>query len=167
MVNIGSNKFENVAFPLAFEDRYFMLETNEGNDLWTVFTVQNEKAIVEILKNIPQENEFTETETNSTGIITVSKDGVFLYKIRPGSKNSSIFGKINGEETEMKITDREIRIGTNTFQRNTVIGFGVGIIVNKNGIGMGAPLPTKIKDIVQQASKKMIKISNITSSYIK
>ena len=35
MVNIGSNKFENVAFPLAFENIYFMLESSAGADIWT------------------------------------------------------------------------------------------------------------------------------------
>jgi hypothetical protein len=95
MVNIGSNNFENVAFPLTFENRYFMLETSTGTDVWTVFTVQDGKPIIEILKNKPQDNTLSKAETNSTGIVTVSdlKTGSFLYKLRPGNKNSSIFGR--------------------------------------------------------------------------
>jgi len=150
MVNIGSNKFENVAFPLAFENRYFMLESSAGADIWTVFTVQDGKPIIEILRNDPQGNDLTKAETNPTGIVTVSdpKTGAFLYKLRPGNKNSSIFGRINGEETEIKITDREIRIGTNTFQNNLVSGFAVGIIVDSNGrIGMGAGLPPELQSL--------------------
>ena len=107
MINIGSNNFVNVSFPLVFEDRYFMIEPLANGDFWTVITLQDGKPVVEILKNKPQINNITEVSTNSTGIITVSdqKSGKFYYKLRPGSKNSSIFGTINGEETEIKITD--------------------------------------------------------------
>jgi hypothetical protein len=148
MVSIGSNNFENIAFPLAFENRYFMLESSAGADVWTVFTVQDGKPIIEILKNIPQDNNLSRAKTNPTGIVTVSNPntGAFLYKLRPGNRNSSIFGRINGEETEIKITDREMRIGTNTFQNNLVNGFAVGIIVNSNGgIGMGTGLPPELQ----------------------
>ncbi len=150
MVNIGSNKFENVEFPLAFENRYFMLESSSDTDVWTVFTMKDGKPIIEVLNNRPQDNELSMAETNPTGIITVSdpKTGAFLYKLRPGNKNSSIFGLINGKETEIKITDKEIRIGTNVFQNNTVSGFAVGIIVDGNGgIGMGAGLPPELQRI--------------------
>ena len=148
MVKIGSNKFENVAFPLILENRYFMLESSGDSDIWTVFTVKEGKPIIEILKNTPQDNDFSKVETNPTGIITVSdpKTGAFLYKLRPGNKNSSIFGRINGEEKEIKITDREIRIGTNIFQNNTVKVSAVGIIVDSHGgIGMGASLPSELQ----------------------
>lgn len=150
MINIGSNKFENIVFPLAFENRYFMVEYTAGADLWTVFTVEDGKPLVEILKNKPQDNDLSKAETNPTGVVTVSdsKTGAFLYKLRPGNKNSSIFGRIIGEETEIRITDREIRIGTNTFQNNLVFGFAVGIIVNSNGgIGMGAELPPELQSL--------------------
>ena len=108
------------------------------------------KPIIEILKNNPQDNDFSRGETNPTGIVTVSnpKTGEFLYKLRPGKKNSSIFGKINGEDTEIKITDREIRIGTNTFQNNLISGFAVGIIVDSNAnIGIGAGLPPELQSL--------------------
>ncbi len=150
MVNIGSNKFENVAFPLAFNNRYFMLEPSTDSDVWTVFTVQDGVPIIEILKNKPQDNDLSKAETNPTGIVTVSdpSTGAFLYKLRPGNKNSSIFGRINGEETEIKITDREIRIGTNSFQNNQISGSAVGIIVDSNGdIGMGAGLPSELQSL--------------------
>ena len=150
MVKIGSNEFQNVAFPLAFENRYFMLEPSSDDDVWTVFTVNDGKPIIEILKNQPQNNELSKAETNPTGIVTVSnpKTGAFLYKLRPGNKNSSIFGRINGEETEIKITDKEIRIGTNVFQNNIVSGFAVGIIVDGNGgIGMGSGLPPELQSL--------------------
>jgi hypothetical protein len=148
MVTIGSNKFEKVTFPLAFENRFFLLESSASFDVWTVFTVRDGKPIIEILKNKPHDNDISKSETNPTGIITVSdpKTGAFLYKLRPGNRNSSIFGRINGEETEIKITDRAIRVGTNTFQNNIIQGFAVGIIVDsRGGIGMGASLPLELQ----------------------
>ena len=151
MTTIGSNEFDNVAFPLAFENRYFMSESSgDGDDIWTVFIIQNGKPVIEILKNSPQKNSVSTAETNPTGIVTVSnpKTGSFIYKLRPGNKNSSIFGRINGEETEIKITDKKILIGTNIFQNNQVTDCAVGIIINKDGgIGMGADLPPEIQSI--------------------
>jgi len=32
-------------------------------------------------------------------------------------------------------------VGTNTFQNNVVSGFGVGISVTENAIGLGGPIP--------------------------
>jgi len=150
MTKIGSNQFKNVIFPLAFENRYFMLESFNGKDLWTVFTLQDEKPVIEILKNKPKKNNVSVVETNSTGIITVSDPttGLFLYKLRPGNKNSSIFGRIKGKETEIRITDKEIRVGTNTFQNNIITGFMVGILVDRNGgISVGAGLPSEIQKL--------------------
>ena len=44
MVNIGNNKFESVTFPLAIENRYFMLESSNGTDVWTVFYHERRKT---------------------------------------------------------------------------------------------------------------------------
>jgi hypothetical protein len=151
MISIGTNKFEKVAIPLAIEDRYFLIEEQNGNDLWTVFTFSDGQPVVEVLRNQPQQNALSTATTNPTGIVTVSdpKTGDFLYKLRPGSKNSSIFGKIKGQETEIRVTDREIRIGTNVFQNNTVIGSAIGIKVGKDGsIGMGAGLPPELRKLL-------------------
>ncbi|MEI6610799.1 MAG: hypothetical protein WCO53_13800 [Deltaproteobacteria bacterium] len=151
MPNIGGNKFEKVFIPLAFEDRYFLVEEQDGSDIWTVITLSEGKPIVEILQNKPQKNPITVSDTNPTGIIAVADPttGQFIYKLRPGSKNSSIFGKINGKETEIKITDREIRIGTNVFQNNMITGFAVGIRVDKNGgIALGAGLPPELQKLI-------------------
>ena len=151
MANVGGNQFKNVTFPFVFEDRYFMLEASSEKDVWTVLQLKDGDLIIEVLKNEPHQNPSTEVTTNPTGIITVSdKDsGKFLYKIRPESKSTSIFGSINGEETEIKITDKEIRVGTNSFQKNMVIGLSVGIMVDKNGgIGMGGGLPKEFEKFI-------------------
>lgn len=153
MAKVGGNQFNDVTFPLVFEDRYFMLEASPEKDVWTVLQLKDGDLIIEVLQNEPHPNPSTEVTTNPTGIITVSdKDsGKFLYKIRPENKNTSIFGSINGAETEIKITDKEIRVGTNSFQKNMVIGSSVGIMVDKNGgMGMGGGLPKEFKKFIKE-----------------
>jgi hypothetical protein len=149
MVKIGNNSFKNVAFPLVFGNRYFMLELGNSTDIWTVFTIKDGEAIIEILKNTPQNNSVSEVNTNATGIVTVSEPdgGKFLYKLRPGKKSSSIFGNINGTEKEIKITDKEIIIGTNKFQKSSIENSEVGIRVSKNGdFGIGGTLPQELRN---------------------
>jgi len=150
MTNIGSNQFKNCLIPIAFEDRYFILEQKDDNDIFSVFTLIDDKPIFEILYNEPQDNPITDVIKSSPNFITVSSklDGNFIYKIRLEYKGSSIFGKIKGEEKEIKITDKSIKIGGSTFSNNTVIGCAVGIIVDKNGsIGMGASLPKAVRHL--------------------
>jgi hypothetical protein len=147
-LNIGSNKFVDVTIPIVFEDRYFLIESDDTDKhCFTVFTVRDNETIIEIKRNEPQENPISKVKKNAAGIITVSDPdtGEFLYKLRPGSDSSSIFGTIGGEEQEMKVKDHEIAIGTNKFQRNMISGFPVGILVSKDGsIAMGAQLPDSL-----------------------
>ena len=151
-INIGSNRFDNVAIPLVLDDRYFLLgEGSDGADVWTVFTFVDGQPLIEVLNNLPQQNSISVVETNPTGIITVSdpKTGKFLYKIRPGTKRSSIFGTIQGKETEIKVLDREIRVGTNVFTQNTIVGFPVGIAVRGGSIAIGSPLPPEFQRLIK------------------
>ena len=152
MINIGSNKFEQVAVPLIFEDRYFLLESTGAKDVWTVFTFVNGEPVIEIMKNVPQKNSLTEVTTNPAGIITVAdlKTNNFLYKIRPGSKDSSIFGAIQGNEKEIKITDKEIRFGGIKASNNIIMGLPVGIIIKKDGSSaIGSTLPAEFRKLIK------------------
>ena len=56
------------------------------------------------------------------------------------SKKRTITG-ISLKLPECEIQDSGIRVGTHSFSGNTIIGSGVGIIVDETGFGMGAPLP--------------------------
>jgi len=148
MTNVGANKFDNVACPLVFENRYFLVDQSTGDAQWTVLSLQNGDLIIEVLNNKPQKNNITEVVTNPTGIITVSDpiSDKFLYKIRPGSRSTSIFGSICGEETEIKITDKEILVGTKRFYRNRVVNSPIGVLVRQSGsVGLGGgKLPKEI-----------------------
>ncbi|HQQ14559.1 MAG TPA: hypothetical protein PK764_03410 [Deltaproteobacteria bacterium] len=153
MIDVGGNKFQNVAIPLIFLDRYFLVESVNGEDLWTVFAFKDGEPIIEILRNKPQNNPISNVVTNPSGIITVTEPsaGAFLYKVRPGSNNSSIFGSIRGNETEIRISDREIKVGTNVFQNNIILGMPVGIHVMKDGsIAMGAQFPPEFRKLISK-----------------
>ena len=148
MTTIGSNTFVNCKVPIVFEDRYFILERQNNKDMFSVFTLCEGKPIFEIFRNAPQDNPITAVSQTPPGFITVGRkgEGDFLYKVRPVYNGSSIFGKIKGVETEIRITDRAVHIGTNTFQNNLISGCEVGILVSKDGsTGLGARLPQEAR----------------------
>ncbi len=67
---------------------------------------------------------------------------------------------------EVKITDREIRVGTNTFQKNTVVGFGVGIYLDNNGskrkLAKKGVEALNSKELLMVILEKGIKRHNVT-----
>jgi hypothetical protein len=143
MTTFGSN-FLNCPVPLAFNGRYFILEPSTPAPLMSVVLEHNGVPVFEILRNEPNENPLSAVTKTPPGIITVSDEqtGRFLYKVRPDSDTSVVFGMLRGEELEVIINDREIRIGITVFRNNAVSGFGAGTVIDENGgIGMGAPIP--------------------------
>lgn len=140
-MKVGSNQL-NCLVPFAFLGRYFIWEKG----LISVVVEHEGNPIYEILNNEPNQNRLTDVVMSAPGIITVSdlKTDKFLYKIRPGSETSIIFGTLSEGDITATINDREIKIGTNTFSNNTVQA-QIGIIVTDDGAGIriavGAPFP--------------------------
>ena len=152
MLSIGGNQFQNVSIPLVFEGRYFQYEEIDGKDTFTVFTIIDDKPIIEILRNVPQINTLSKVDVNASGILTVtdSQTNEFLYKIRPGSRGSLIFGKIMGKSEEISISDRQIIVRGNVFKNNIFNGCPIGIRVNKDGaISAGAHFPPELKNYIK------------------
>ena len=146
MASFGGNEFHNFSIPLVFEERYFILEPGDIPNI-TVVIEKNGKPIFEIIKNEPAKNEITEVSKTSAGIITVS-DMVtqkFLYKVLPASETSVTFGKLGGNEIAVKISDKNILIGSNLVRNNIFNGNKVGLAVGSDGIiRMGGPIPNNI-----------------------
>lgn len=159
-LNVGGNEFENVLFPLVYHHRYFAVEYREDEHLFTTFLVDGGEAYVEVLKNEPHENPQTDVKKSAAGIITVSdkETGRFLYKIRPGSDASTVFGSIKGqdEDQEIRIDDQKIEVGSPdpradepqlTMENNQFYGLSVGVQVKEDGsiaIG-GSQLPPALR----------------------
>ena len=144
MIKFGGNKFNNFSVPLAFEGRYFILEISNEDAQISVVLEHEGKAVFEVYRNEPKENPLTIVTKTKPGIITVSdkKTNAFIYKIRPSSETSVVFGTIKGDEINARITDKMIQVGGVTFQNNTFNGIMAGVVVYKNGgIGIGASIP--------------------------
>jgi hypothetical protein len=70
------------------------------------------------------------------------RNGRFLYKVRPGSETSVVFGTLQGDEIEARITDRLIRVGGITVGNSVFNGVGAGVVVGADGsVSIAAPIP--------------------------
>jgi len=143
MVRFGGIEFINCSVPLAFEGRYFILEL--GNPaMVTVVRDQCGQPVFEIKQNEPVENNQSIVTKTSVGIVTVADkaSGKFLYKVRPSSETSVVFGKIDGGEITALISDKHIKVGGITLENCVFNGFGAGIVVGSDcSVGIGAPIP--------------------------
>jgi len=146
MTKFGGSTFINCSIPLAFSGRYFILEP--GNPpAFSVVLEYNGAPVFEIKNNEPCDNPLTNVVKNAAGIVTVSEKstGKFLYKFRPESETSIVFGNINGGEMTAKISDKRIQIGGITMENNTFVNCGAGVVVDQNGgVSMGAPIPASL-----------------------
>lgn len=143
MVRFGGSEFINCSVPLAFEGRYFILEPGDP-PLVSVIREYQGQPIFEVRRNEPEDNPLSEVSKISAGIVTVAdkETGRFMYKIRPGSETSVVFGKIDGEEISARITDKIIQVGGVTVENCAFNGVGAGVVVNAQGnVGIGASIP--------------------------
>jgi hypothetical protein len=144
-VNVGSNKFKGCEFPLVVLNRYFRVEA-EDPPLITVIRDDGGDPIFEVIRNVPQAANVRATK-NPTGVITINDaDGGFLYKLRPGSESTIVFGNVGGKELPVWIRDKEIRVGGTTIEANMMGGMAIGVMVSvtddRVSIGMGVGKPT-------------------------
>ena len=143
MVRFGGSEFINCSVPLAFEGRYFIIESGDP-PLISVIREYNNQPLFEVQQNKPTINPFSDVSITQAGIITVSDKatGHFMYKIRPGSETSVVFGKIDGGEILARITDRLIQVGGITIENCAFSGVGAGIVVDsREQVGIGCPIP--------------------------
>lgn len=132
-LKMGSQEFQNVQIPLLWGKRA-IVEDNQKRI--SIISLEGKEAKIEILGDKPAPNiEYEVIEENAYKIIS---DGDALYSYSPQTR--TITG-ISIKLPECEIQDSGIRVGTNRFMGNTIQGFGVGIIVNESGFGMGGPLP--------------------------
>ena len=140
MATFGGNHFDgDFSVPLAFDGRYFILEPGDP-PLVTVVREVDGSPTFEVLKNEPVGDDATKTPA---GIVTVGESGGgFLYKVRPASETSVVFGTVSGDEIDVRITDKQIRVGGITLENNTFSGRMAGVVVDADGgVGIGAPIP--------------------------
>ena len=147
MVRFGGSEFVNCSVPLAFGGRYFILEPGTPDPMVSVVLEHQGQPVFEVLKNEPVENPLSKVSKTPPGIVTVvdRKTDRFLYKVRPGSETSVVFGTIRGKEISAVVTDRQIRVGGITVENCVFNGVGAGIVVDESGgVGIGAPMPATL-----------------------
>lgn len=138
-LNMGSQKFENVEIPLLWGKRA-VLEDKKGRI--SIISLEGNKAVIEVLGDKPAPNVQYEMIEDGFKIIV---DGEELYSFDP---NRRVITGLSLNLPECEIQSSGIRVGTNMFSGNMVVGFGVGIVVDERGIGMGAPLPEGLAKLV-------------------
>ncbi len=152
MARFGGNEFTGFSVPLAFMGRYFILEPGNPQALTVVLSAEG-KPVFEVLRNQPRENPFTNVSATPAGILAVSEKGSnrFLYKVRPSSETSVVFGTLAGSEITVRISDRAIWVNGSQFKNDRFVGRMVGILIKEDGsIGVGAPIPHPLIDWLTQ-----------------
>ena len=136
---MGSQSFRNVEIPILWGKRAIL---QDKKDRISIISLEGEKAEIEVLGNKPAPKIEYELISNGFKIMRLGKD---IYSFNPHSR--TITG-LSLMLPEIEIGGDSIRIGSNMFSGNMVSGFGVGIVVDERGIGMGAPLPEGLAKLV-------------------
>lgn len=131
-LNMGSQVFQNVQIPLLWGKRA-VLQDEKGR--LSIISLEGSEPEIEILGDKPAPGIKYEL---IKGGFKIYKDNAELYAFYPEKK---IISGLSIKLPECEVGNNGTRIGTNMFSGNMVVGFGVGIVVDERGIGMGAPLP--------------------------
>jgi hypothetical protein len=144
-VELGTNDFFGVPFPLVLADRFFAIYRDGARFNVDVFRWDEttQSASYEVLRGKPLTANIA---SNPTGIVTFAQEtsGAFLFKFRPKPGVSQIFGQIPVQgEVAVRITDHQLAVMRGdqpvaTLVRNSFSGFPIGIRVGVDGsVGMG------------------------------
>jgi len=135
-LKMGSQIFRNVQIPLLWGKRAIV---EDSENKLSIISLEGKEAKVEILADTPAP--MIEYEIIEDGFKILS-EGKGLYIFSP--KRRTITG-VCLKLPECEISDGGIRIGSNSFSHNTVMGEGVGIVVDEmGGVGLGGPIPANL-----------------------
>lgn len=144
MAKFGGSEFKNCSIPLAFAGHYFIIEPGTPNPLISIVIEHEDKPVFVVYRNEPKDSNLYNVTKTPPGIITVAEKstGRFLYKVRPGSETSLVFGTIKGDKISAIINDRLIKVGGIQIENCVFSGVGAGIVVDEHGgVGIGCPIP--------------------------
>ena len=138
-IKMSSQIFKDVEIPLLWGERAVM-EDKEGK--MYIIALDGEKAVVEVIANEPAPNIEYELIENGFKIILNGND---IYSFDP---NKKIITSISLNLPECELNQSHTRIGSNIISGCSISGFGVGIVVDEQGMGIGAPLPEGLERLV-------------------
>lgn len=138
-IRMGGQTFSNVQIPLLWGTRAVIQDTTGR---LSIIELSGAKARPEIIGDKPAPGIEFRPVLEGYEILDQTHP---LYTYSPSEK--LLMGRNLGLP-DCQIGPNAIRVGTNTFSGNIVEGSGVGIIVTKAGIGMGAPLPKALAELI-------------------
>jgi hypothetical protein len=138
-VVMGNQFFGQVTVPLLWGTRAVI---QDGEGRLSIIDLSGETASAEVVGDQPALGVAFLPKAEGFAIL---QDRKALYTYLPAAKRL-VPGTLRLPECE--INSDGIRIGSNFFSGNTVIGFGVGIAVSESGISMGGPLPPQLARLV-------------------
>ena len=138
-IKMSSQIFKDVEIPLLWGKRAVM-EDKEGK--MYIIALDDEKAVVEVIANEPASNIEYELIENGFKIIL---NGNAIYSFDP---NKKIITSISLNLPECELNQSYTRIGSNRISECSISAFGVGIVVDEQGMGIGAPLPEGLAKLV-------------------
>jgi hypothetical protein len=135
-LRMGSQLFINVQIPLLWGTRAIVQDPEER---LSIINLAGDRALLEVLEDEPAQG--IPFAPSVEGFVIMDAQGTELYKVSPAAKSIT---PLSLKLLPVTISRDAIRVGTNTFQSNMVSGFGVGISVTENGIGLGSPVPPEL-----------------------
>ncbi len=147
ITKVGSNIFTGFSIPLVVDNRHFILEPGDP-PLISVAVLEGDDLLFEVFRNVPRsDNPDIDASATPVGITAVSDKETerFLYKIRPESETSIIFGRADKESTVV-IKDRRIYVDGLEFRSNIIAGMVIGIKYDSstNSIGICGKIPKEL-----------------------
>ena len=138
-LQMGNQSFMNVEIPILWGKRA-ILEDKKGRV--SIISLEGDEAVLEILGNKPAPNIQYEIIKDGFKIIINDEEVYCFYP------ESLIVTGLKLKLPECEINKSGIRIGSNWFSGNVIMGFGVGIAVDEQGISIGGPIPEGLAILV-------------------
>jgi hypothetical protein len=138
-IKMGGQIFSNVQIPVLWGSRAVI---QDAKGRISIIELSGPKAKPEIVGDKPAPGIEFRSVLEGYEILDQQNS---LYTYSPSEKK--LIGRNLGLP-DCQIGPNAIRIGTNVFSGNVVEGYGVGFMVTKTGIGMGAPLPKTLAELI-------------------
>lgn len=154
-IQLGSNIFRDVLFPLSYDNnRFFIFSTEEGRLQVYVIAADRERAEFEVVKNTPNANSFSNAFTTNSGVLVVSRldNGDLIYKLTVAQDIIRILFEGSTRQIDTKITREEISLNGSKLRSNQIVGSPVGIALFKNGgFAIGSTdLPSSVMELIKR-----------------
>jgi hypothetical protein len=140
-LRMGSQLFLNVQIPLLWGERAIV---QDKENRISILDLSGARARVEVLSDEPAPGV---SFRPSAGGLVIMRDGAELYTY---DSNEKAISSLSLGLPDVQISATGTRIGTNWFSGNVIAGSGVGFVVSKEGIAMGAPLPSELAKLTLQ-----------------